>query len=413
MAAAPPTSQSMLRARGPAGWARGLGMASLAVLSVSALAASAARAEPAAPTAGVAAHGTGTIALVIGDWRPALYETPHGKQECPQGFNYMLSDTYNAQYPTPEARAAHEQKFGYYTNLGPHGENIFYFPTLMKDPLPFRAAQGPTAIGLNLDGDLEGKGTATSLPHGKFTSPDGEKGIDNQLYRVIGCMGGWRKGGGIEGPTSIYIRSEQEPRVMLEITGVTDEQNSPDVTVTIYRGADRVAVDSHDKLIPWLSQRIDYTMGRRYIQRLKGKIEGGVLTTEPTDVKLPYWERVGFPGDRVIKKMRLRLKLTPDGAEGLMGGYADLQNWWLMFSKTWGAMKIADIEGWSASSTFEALHQYADYKDPVTGQATGISTAYQVGFARTFIIHTPQSDAVIAEALSGQKKPAANAVASR
>jgi hypothetical protein len=381
---------------------------SMAVLSLGLLAAGAARAEPAAP-----AHGSGTIGLVIGHWSYALYQTTNGKEECPTGFQFMQMDQYNAEYPTPEARAAREKQFGYYTNRGPNGENIFYFPTLIKDPLPFRTVQTHTAIGLNLDGDTEGKGTATSLPHEKFTSPDGEKGIDNQLYRVIGCTPGWRKGGGIEGPTNLYLKTETSARVLLEITGVQDEQNSPDVTVTIYRGTDPVAVDSHDQLIPWLSQRIDYKMGRRYIQRVKGKIVDGVLTTEPTDIRLPSYERPAAPGDRDIKKMRLRLKLTPDGADGLLGGYVDLDHWYLMYAKTWGAHKVADIEGWSGPGTYQALHQYADYKDPATGEATAISAAYEVGFTRTFIIHTPQSDAVIAEALSGQKKPSANAVASR
>jgi hypothetical protein len=413
MALKPQTSHAARLGGGSASLAQAVGKAALAACCGVAVLCGALSARPARAEPGVPAHGTGTIALVIGAWHFGLYESPLGKQECPQGFQNELMKNYNAAYPTPEARKAHEQKFGYYTNTGPDGENIFYFPTLAKDPLPFRAAGGPTAIGLNLDGDLTGKGTAISLPHDKFTSPDGEKGVDNQLYRVIGCLPGWRKGGGIEGPVSIYIRSEQQPRVLLEITGVQDELNSPDVTVTIYRGADRVAVDSHDKLIPWLSQRIDYKNGRRYIQRLKGSIVDGVLTTEPTDVKLPFWERIGFPGDRIIKKMRLRLKLTPDGAEGLLGGYADLDNWYLMFAKTWGAMQVADIEGWSAPGLYQALHQYADYKDPVTGQPTGISAAYEVGFARTFIIHTPQSDAAIADALAGRKAPPAGAVASR
>jgi hypothetical protein len=406
MAARSPTSPTARPGR-LASWTRGL----LAAASAGLLACGAARAEP---TAGVATHGSGTIDLVVDSWEQALYQTPSGKQECPDGFQYLQMDQYNAEYPTPEARAEHERKFGYYTNRGPHGENAFYFPTLVKDPLPFRAVGGPTAIGLNLDGDLDGKGTAISLPHEKFTSPDGERGIDNQLYRVIGCTGGFRMGGGIQGPAHFSLRQATSARILMEITGVTDERNSPDVTVTFYRGADPVAVDSHDKVIPWLSQRIDYRMGRRYIQRIKGRIVDGVLTTEPAALlRLPGFEHGGALVDRDFIKGRLRLKLTADGAEGLIGGYLDVEHWYMDFAKTWGGYKIADIEGWSGPATYQALHKYADYRDPVTGQATAISAAYQVSFARAFIIHTPQSDAVVAEALSGSKRPAAGAVASR
>jgi hypothetical protein len=272
----------------------------------------------------------------------------------------------------------------------------------MKDPLPHRAVHGITAIGMNLDGDDTGKGGGLSLPHDNFTSPDGEKGIDNQLYRVIGCTPGWRKNGGISGPTQIYLRSEQSVRILLEVTGVDNEQNDDDVTLTFYRGLDPIAADTQDKLIPWLSQRIDYKLGRRYIHRFKGKIVDGVLISQPTDLFLPALERPARFGDRQLKQARIRIKLTPTGAEGMLGAYVDMESWYLMYAKSWGAHKVADIEGWSGPATYEALHKYADYRDPVTGEATAISAAYQIGFVRAFIVHTPQSDAVIAETLPPQ-----------
>lgn len=347
------------------------------------------------PTAAQAKPGV--IGLVMGEWRFALHETPGGKVECPDGFQFDLSSNYNAEYPTPEARKAREERFGYYTNRGPNGENVFYHPTVHEDPLPFRAAQGDTAIGLNLDEDAAGEGTVETLPHGNFTSPEGEPGVDNQLYRVIGCTPGWRKGGGIVGPVSIYVRSEDYVRILMEITGVDSEVNDDEVTITLYRGLDQVAVDSKDQLVPWLSQRIDYKYGRRFIHRFKGRIVDGVLHTEPTDVRLPHLERTNIVGDRVIHKMRMRLELTPTGATGLLGGYADVENWFLMYSKTWGAHKVADIEGWSGPATYGALRQFADYKDPRTGEAVGISAAYHVGFTRAFIVHSPEGEALLAE----------------
>ena len=370
-----------------------------------------AQGEAAAPA--TAAAGPRTIGLVMGGWRFGLFESPNAKQECPEGFQFKQAQNYAAQFATPEARKAQEAKFGYYANRGPNGENVFYFPTTIKDPLPFRAAQGPTAIGLNLDGDETGKGGGDSLPHENFTSPQGEQGIDNQLYRVIGCTPGWRKGGMIDGIVSQYLRSETQARLLLEISGVDDELNDDDVTVTTYRGRDPVAADSKDNLIPWLSQRIDYKLGRRYIQRLKGRIVDGVLITEPTDVRLPSYEQPDMAGDRDIMKMRLRLKLTPRGGEGLLGGYVDIENWYLMYAKTWGAHSIADVQGWSAPATYQALRQFADYRDPATGQTTGISAAYEVSFARAFIVHTPQADAAIAAATQAGRAASIRQTASR
>ncbi len=347
---------------------------------------------------GAAKATPGVIGLVMGEWKFALHETPNGKAECPQGFQFDLTANYNAEYPTPEARKAREERYGYYTNRGPNGENVFYHPTVHKGLLPFRDAQGPTAIGLNLDGETAGQGRGDSLPHGNFISPDGAPGVDNQLYRVIGCTPGWRKGGGIVGPASLYLRSENYVRTLMEVTGVDSEVNDDDVTITLYRGLDQVAIDSRDQLVPWLSQRIDYRYGRRFIHRFKGRIRDGVLSNDPADVRLPYLERTNILGDRNIRQMRFELKLNPTGAAGLLGGYADIESWYLMYSKTWGAHKVADIEGWDGPATYEALYRFADYKDPKTGDKTGISAAYEVGFTRVFIVHTSQGEAQLAAA---------------
>ncbi len=49
--------------------------------------------------------------------------------------------------------------------------------------LPYYFAGGKTAIGMNLDG---------KVGPNDFTSPEGEPGIDNQLFRAIGCVDGFR-----------------------------------------------------------------------------------------------------------------------------------------------------------------------------------------------------------------------------
>jgi hypothetical protein len=264
--------------------------------------------------------------------------------------------------------------------------------------------QGTKAYGLNLDGDEQGVGSAISAPHENFTSPEGERGIDNQLYRVIGCVPGWRKGGMIDGIVRQYLRSEVQARVLLEITGVDDEQNDGEVLITTYRGLDPVAEDTNGKLVPWLSQRIDYKRGLRYVHQLRGRIVDGVLMTAPADVILPSYEQPDMAGDRDLKRMQLRLRLTPTGAEGFLGGYVDLEQWYLMYAKTWGAHAIADVQGWSAPATYAALHRYADYRDPNSGELSGISAAYEVAFARTFVLHTKKGDADVLAALDARRQ---------
>jgi hypothetical protein len=335
-----------------------------------------------------------TIGLVLGDWRFALYETKE-KTECPEGFQYRQMDNYQAEYPTAQARQARERQVGYYTNRGPNGENVFYFPTSVKDPLPFRAVKSTVAYGLNLDGETDGKGAGRSIAHENFVSPDGEPGIDNQLYRVLACQPGLRKQGIAEGSIPQRVRSEYQARMMVEVTDVDNEQNDANVTVTFYRGLDPLAQDASGALVPWLSQRIDHEGGRRFIYRTAGHIADGVLTTEPIDARLPQSEITGSPGERRLLQMRLRLKLTPTGAEGLVAGYADIEHWYLTYTKQWGAHVLADMVGWSGPATYQALYQFADYNDSSSGKPVGISTAYQVKFARTYIVHTEESNAVV------------------
>jgi predicted lipoprotein with Yx(FWY)xxD motif len=340
-----------------------------------------------------------SIGLVLGTWRFALYET-EAKEECPEGFQFRHIDNYKAEYPTPEAQKLREEQVGYYTNRGPHGENVFYFPTVLKDQLPFRAARGKTSYGLNLDDETEGRGNAFSMPHENLVSPDGERGIDNQMYRVLGCVPGLRKRGIAEGSIPQLVLSEYQARLLLEVTDVDDERNDDEVTVTTYRGMDPVVMDASGELIPWLSQRIDHEQ-KRFMYRTRGRIVDGVLMTDPVDVRLPAVELKGIVADRRLQGMRLRLKLTPTGAEGLLGGYADIEHWYLTYAKTWGAHVLADMVGWSGPATYDALYRFADYRDPASGKPTAISTAYQVKFARAFIVHSAQSDAAIHAALEG------------
>ena len=74
------------------------------------------------------------------------------------------------------------------------GKSLCADPTLVPDP-HMRTVQGGTASGINLDGTSDGHPTANSCAHGKFSSPSGAPAVDNQFYRVMGCVPGYRPGG--------------------------------------------------------------------------------------------------------------------------------------------------------------------------------------------------------------------------
>lgn len=333
-----------------------------------------------------AGREAGTIGLVLIGRHVAMYETPGAKQECPEGFQFdSISDNFRAQFPSQAEQQAQIARCGSRDNRGPNCENVFYEPSAVSDPLPFREVKSPIAYGMNLDGTLDGHATATTCSHQKFQSPNGDIGIDNQFYRVTGCEKAWRKDGVYDDYSNrVELIERLAGRVLVEVSGVENERNDPSVDVTIYKGKDHLLKDSTSHIQPWLSQRIDERFPQ-YVQHLRGKIIDGVLITEPFDVRLPIIV-LSTIGELQLKEMRLRLTLTPSGANGLMAGYHDIDQWWMFYSRA--ANNINAGYAVSPPSKYEALHRLADgRKNPNTGQCTAISAAYQVEFVRAFIIH--------------------------
>ena len=358
----------------------------LAVLA--ALAAPLAVAGPAWSAPPVPSSGA-VIGLVLTTWNLDLYQTPE-MAECPAGLQASEAEQLNARKDAKEQL----HKYGGIGLRGPDGESDRQFPDLVQDPIPFRELQTKIGYGMNLDGTPDGRATAKSCQHEKFTSPQGEA-VDNQLARVLGCTKGWRK----DGFNTEFHGREFEllhgNRILIEITGVDDEKNDPDVEVSIYKGLDRLVSTAPGKFVPFLNQRID-TREPRFTHKTHGRIVDGVLITDPipkADFSVTW---LTVPAERRLKDMRLRLKLSDTGAEGYVGGYEDLKRWWNLFAKSAG---MVDAGQYSAAPIYHAMKRYADgVPDPATGQCTAISAAYKVTAVRAMIAHPPASPPVVVAA---------------
>jgi hypothetical protein len=335
-----------------------------------------------------------TIGLVLTDWRYALYQTPK-MEECPEG----LQSGEVAQFKAQNDPVGHLNKFGgTFALRGPNGENASYSPLAVEDVLPFKELKTTVGYGFNLDGTADGHATRKTVAHEKFTSPEGEQ-VDNQMARVVGCVQGWRKTGFMAEFYSKEVETSPVNRHLIEITGVSDESNDPDVEVTIYKGRDRLVRTASGAFIPFMSHRIDERFPQ-YILKTHGKIVDGVLITDPIPfARLPLLQ-IELPNERHIHDLTLRLKLTGDGAEGLLGGYEELGSWWNNHSKGPGS----DIGKYSPALIYKALHRYADgYPDPATGQPTAISVAYQVSAVRALVVHPARHEPGMVVAQSGAK----------
>ena len=318
-----------------------------------------------------AAPPGGTIAYVLTDLHWAVYESADGKSECPQGYNEGNREQFKQLFPEDgRTRTLLETQL--------RREVDGWYPTTAAEAFTFKEAQGPIAYGLNLDGKVG--------PH-DFTSPEGDKGIDNELYRVLGCVRNYRPPeGAIQGFDNDEVTKDVYNRLIIELSGVESLVDDDDVTVMVYRGRDPILLDSTGKnAIPGASQRIDFQWGAKFIQKLHGQIHGGVLTTDAADFIYP-WAVFYIATDEFMHAARFKLKLTSSHAEGLIGGYADIESWYSQLMRSYSTHHQSYGQS-SAPSIYKALRRLADgYPDPHTGANTAISSALLAKFTQVVIV---------------------------
>ena len=310
-----------------------------------------------------------TIGYVLINKAFATWQSADGKTECPQGFNHG---------PREQFKELFEGVTNKYAETQLQYEAEIHFPGTGPEPrVFFREAQGKTALGLNLDG---------KVGPNDFTGPDGEKGIDNQMYRVVGCTENYR---GPDGSARHFIESYMQKfnynRWLFELTNVDSLADDDDVTVTIYRGLDGLTTDAAGNFTSGGTQRVDLNRGKEFIYSMPGKIRDGVLTTAPADITFPESQQRGFPYQSV-HAWQARLKLSPEGASGLMAGYLDVERWyhnlpqqWSTHHRSYGAEPLP--------SQYRAMVRLADGYPDASGKNTAISTAWEVRFAQALIMH--------------------------
>jgi hypothetical protein len=313
------------------------------------------------------------IAYVMTNTHWAMYETPGGKEECPDGLNDGPREQFNVMFPDNGTKFA-------YRDTAMTREIATWFPTTGKDEFPYREAQGKHSYGLNLDGKI---GPNDFISPG----PEGERGIDNQLYRAIGCVGNYRLNGTLNIFINNYMQQYNYNRVVIELTNVDSLTNDDDVTVSIYRGLNHLLTDgTGNDFVPGGSQRLDLRWGKEFIRHFHGKIVNGVLMTEPVDAVLPAMQNTPDTTVERFKGMQLRLNLTSEHAEGVLAGYVDIETFYRQMNEAWSTTILAYGQQ-SPPSIYKALRRLADgYPDPKTGQNTAISGALNVDFAQAFIV---------------------------
>ncbi|HEY6644382.1 hypothetical protein [Povalibacter sp.] len=332
----------------------------------------------AAPTNGPAADDWkppgGRIGYVLWDEYWGIRETADAKEECPQGFNIGPREQFAILYPqNGKPHKLVDSQLAYEADV--------WFPTTKPDRFEFHEATGKYALGI----DLDGKNSPED-----FVSDDGRTGIDNELFRVVGCVRNYRKEGELGIITTKWRQQNPFNRVTFELTNVDSLKNDPEVTVSYYRTSDHLLSGTTGNFLPGGSQRIDGRWGKRFTATTRGRIVDGVLETDPFDLELPEWA-LSDPSIIKFKGTKLRLALTPERAEGVLGGYADVEQWYYAMNTSWATHHAAYGQA-SAPSIYRALRRRADgYPDPKTGENTAISAVMDIKLAQVYVIHPDQA----------------------
>jgi hypothetical protein len=290
------------------------------------------------------------IAYVMTDLFWSVYQTPGAIQECPQGFNDGPREQFEQLFPYHQALTVEE------TQLRQEIET--WHPTTDSDGFEFFQVEGGISWGVNLDGEVG---------LNDFVHPDGTPGIDNELYRAVGCIIGFRGPDGVE---YIFqnkaIADERYNRMMIELTEVDDLENDDSVTVSVYRGLDRLLTDATgSKIVPGGTQRVDTRWGQKLIRKIDAKIVDA----------------------------RFVLNLTAQGATGLLAGYADVDTWYYQLIRNDSTHHLSNGQI-SGISLYKALRRLADAHPSLdTGENTAISTALDIKMTQVFISHSPSQNA--------------------
>jgi hypothetical protein len=238
--------------------------------------------------------------------------------------------------------------------------------------------------GLNLDGKIKA---------GDFISSDGEKGIDNNLYRAWGCDAPWRGGGN----ATMDLRANDKMQeglftMVVRVSGNGDPMNDSDAVVEIGFSPDNIVKDARGGIATDYSYRI---LQSAQYTRLKARIKNGIVETQ--QVEHLHTPRIAWfydqTGDTNFSNGKIRLNMAHDGlsATGMIGGYRNWRDLYAenTFAQDGGQQGTREHE--DAVALYYALRRNADgMRNPATGRYDGISSAYRLKLSSAYVVDPDQ-----------------------
>ena len=354
--------------------------------------------------AGAAFVQDGKAGFVVSHIEFALGQDAKENGACPAGMTQGIRpDDGQHEGETPEQ--AQRRFFAALTD--PNRPNRCMNPEKFGPDPGFKTIQAANvrAYGIDLDGQdsrANKKAAPGTCPHDDFLGMNGERGIDNQFYRVVGCSNSFQSTGQSNGFTIEMLTGSWG--VLITLSGVHDIRNSDNVEVGIYANADPIQLSPTREPLVYATYAID--QNPRFQAKTHGRIKDGVLTSDPVDVRFHKITN-GIYLERPLHNARLKMTLGADGVlEGYLAGYTpvdELYDYQYAYRNGKNAKgEPADrklimvsgsgqafVNGHTCNGAYYALHEAADGdRDPKTGQCSSISTQYRIKAIPAFVVDT-------------------------
>ncbi len=278
--------------------------------------------------------------------------------------------------------------------------NVYVNPTSTPDP-GLVGVSGQIGEGMNLDGS-----TKTG-----FTSPSGEKGVDNEFYRTLGCWKTYRgpprlSSGALQFNDS--MRNGAWTTVIVVFGAGSDPLNDKNVKVGFYVSNDKMVKDGNGGIARDYTFRIKPDAKYEAIFPAR-TVKGAIVSSVAADVML---RDPGYSQDLELLRARLNLQMQPDGSlKGHVGGYRP----WEPVYKGWVNARGPVIESltWvQLPGVYYALQRNADYAPPGATAKTHISFALRVDAVPAFVM-TPDANTEVATIVSYKTEAPAETLAAR
>jgi hypothetical protein len=225
-------------------------------------------------------------------------------------------------------------------------------------------------------------------------------GVDNKLLAIDGCTPGLKRKGLLTTSRLELVRSGAVS-MLVQISGIDAAGKNGEVDVSVLYSKDPMVRNSTGSQIlhNYTFRVSDDPRFTQDFARVRGHLERGVVTTQPVE-EITFHD--GGQLRFTLYRARMRFELQPDGTvRGQVGGYQD----WRALMNFYGPRRHFE-QGMSfqCPGMYNAFKRAADgLPDPLTGDHTGISAAYDIEGVSAFM-PPAQEQALLAQSGNGRKE---------